>query len=189
MKWYSTLTTLSLALLVSANPVPQKSNRPQVYRLKVVAKHRELTGAYLTVDNGGAGGVSWVGVIPSGSPVQVYTVESPNKGQVELHTYPIGIVDHVLGLVGAGGVLNLSDITNPSSTEFTPGTTVDWTSFKFGGDGDKGNSVTYAGKAGGWIAVPAGYEAWTVKWYDGKALIPQDYMRIEIVYDPVKTVN
>ncbi len=109
--------------------------------------------------------------------MQIYTIQSPkNDSLVELHTYPVGIVDHALGLVGAEqtGLLNFQDVTNPAATSVPVGTTLDWTSFKLAqapATADKpANTVTYArdSQGGKWVAFPAGSNAWSVKWKDGE---------------------
>ena len=116
-----------------------------------------------------------MGVFHTQQPVKVYTVPSGTgqKGLYELHTYPIGIVDHALGLVGNGGLLQLTDVAQPASTTFPVGTTCDWTSFSLGGSRDpdiKGDTLQYNGARGKWVAFPGAGGSWKVTWLTGKPL-------------------
>lgn len=81
----------------------------------------------------------------------------------ELHTYPIGIVDHALALNRTGistGLMYLKDIASPNATRTNgpEGSRVDWKSFTLGGfsetdagsdnsDGDDDDSVPGARRA------------------------------------------
>ena len=95
---------------------------------------------------------------------QVYPIESPNKGQVELHTWPIGIVDHVVGLIGSEAILELKDLVMPASTTWPVGTAVDWTSFVMNFDPaskDTAGELSYA-RGGRWVAFPGRDGGYTV---------------------------
>ena len=100
------------------------------------------------------------------------------KGMYELHTYPVGVVDHALGLVGNnGGLLQLTDVTMPASTTFPVGTTCDWTSFSLGGSRDpdtEGDTLQYNGAKGKWVAFPGASGTWKVTWLTGETLQPSE---------------
>lgn len=96
------------------------------------------------------------------SPVQVYPVESDKEGCSELHTYPVGIVDHSIGLMGPPGLLTLVDMTNPRTVQPGEGTVAQWDTFRIS-DGKLGNDVD-----GQWLAFPTQGNSWTLKWSDGK---------------------
>lgn len=85
---------------------------------------------------------------------RVYPIES-QKDAVELHTWPIGIVDHALGLVGGPAIKQLQDIAMPASKPGPEGDKADWKSFgmKFdpATEGKQG-AVTHPG--GRWVAFP-----------------------------------
>lgn len=96
------------------------------------------------------------------SPVQVYPVESDKEGCNELHTYPVGIVDHSIGLMGPPGLLDLVDMTNPRTVQPGEGTVAQWDTFRIS-DGKLSNDVD-----GQWLAFPSQGNSWTLKWSDGK---------------------
>lgn len=95
------------------------------------------------------------------TPVQVYPVESDKEGCNELHTYPVGIVDHSIGLMGPPGLLTLVDITNPT-IQPGEGTVVQWDTFRIS-DGKLTNNID-----GQWLAFPTQGNGWKVKWTDGE---------------------
>ncbi|EON96892.1 hypothetical protein UCRPA7_7698 [Phaeoacremonium minimum UCRPA7] len=179
MKW------LSLALFASAavaSPVAPRDDLT-VYSLKVSSRTAGLDGSYLACNG------STVGVYQAKQPVKVYTVPSGTgqKGMYELHTYPVGVVDHALGLVGNnGGLLQLTDVTMPASTTFPVGTTCDWTSFSLGGSRDpdtEGDTLQYNGAKGKWVAFPGASGTWKVTWLTGSAIVVQDYIPIDVVLE------
>jgi hypothetical protein len=89
---------------------------------------------------------------------EVYEIETPGKpGLVSLHTWPVGIVDHVLTLQGDNGLYDLVDTVHTSQS--LGGTHYD--TFKLV-DGKVTQDLE-----GGWIAVPSGSD-WKVRWYDGE---------------------
>jgi len=130
-----------------------------------------------------------VGVFKDAVLVQVYSVTNPEKQTCELHQYPVGIIDHVLGLVGPEheGPLTLMDIADPKTRPIPQDRVMDWTSFRplatndsTTGDQDRSpaaplppntEKLTYTGKAKGrWAAFPGSTPGeWTVTWYDGKS--------------------
>jgi hypothetical protein len=129
-------------------------------------KIASLDGEYLSLRN------SQLGVFPGDtafeSAVKFYTMPSQEAtGLVELHTYPVGIIDHTLALVGGQGLLSLKDVANPAATSFPTGTTCDWRSFSM----QDTETLTYAGSSqssGRWVAFPSGIGSWAVKWKDGE---------------------
>lgn len=95
-------------------------------------------------------------------PVQVYTAASSKKGLLELHTYPVGIVDHAVGLHGPPGLMEMVDLANPHQQEKEEdGLVREWDEFRIEGDKllNDGEGKWYA------FVTTAGY--WLVKWYEG----------------------
>ncbi|KAJ9157437.1 hypothetical protein NKR23_g44 [Pleurostoma richardsiae] len=180
---------LSLGTLASSivgSPVSSRDDLT-VYQLKLVSATSSLNGQYLSSN------ASTIGVFRTSGPVQVYTVPSAKQDTVELHTYPIGIVDHALGLVGAGGLLQLTDVANPARANETlpAGTTCDYKSFSLeeargpvtsapAAAAGKGTRLGYQGAKGSWIAFPGAKSSWKVNFYNGQAIVPQDYMHVDI---------
>ena len=108
-------------------------------------------------------------------PVQFYTIPSnKSSGLLELHTYPIGFVDHALAVVGSQGLLVFRDITNPAATSIPVGTILDYSSFSFGEkpatNDTSANVLRYASgsRRGKWVAFPQNGGDWTVMWRDGE---------------------
>jgi hypothetical protein len=115
----------------------------------------DLDGQLVKVD----GSVLGVFENSDNSPVQVYTIENPDDAELSsLHTWPIGIIDHALGLVGSDGFYNLQDIVNPKPTDSDS----HWQTFKLGSDGLVTNDLP-----GVWRVYPGG-NGWELKWVDGK---------------------
>ncbi|KAI0164141.1 hypothetical protein GGR57DRAFT_498246 [Xylariaceae sp. FL1272] len=119
------------------------------------------------------------------SPVQVYPSKSQKPGCMELHTYPVGIIDHSLGLVGEPGFLSFTDMVNPEGME--PGVVYDeddvfhWDTFAV----DANHMLTDTSSQGVWRAYPstgdsAGDDDWEVKWVSGETFTTEDYMPIKI---------
>ncbi|KAL1902851.1 hypothetical protein Sste5346_000762 [Sporothrix stenoceras] len=163
MKWSSPLSALlaSTASFVSANPVA--SRELKLFNLKILSPiNANLNGRYLTINPDGSVGIFSdhpvvTGSIPPKVPVppsvpsadtaaakpppgakfyvtQAGPTGSPDASHYELHSYPIGIVDHALGLNGTAkdGIRYLVDVTNPSynaSAGSDGGNSPDWKSF------------------------------------------------------------
>ena len=74
--------------------------------------------------------------ISAAAPLSFYP-RSGSDGKVELHSYPIGIMDHALGLVGKtrDSLKAFTDLANPAATAFPADTVADWTSFTMSGTG------------------------------------------------------
>lgn len=134
-----------------------------------------LDGKYLSVRD------NKVGVWNGNEPVNFYTAPSPSQsGLVELHTWPIGIVDSVLGLVGSGGLTTLTEISSPETVTYPVGTSADWKSWALieGAPGTGGaarrvsaakNLLDYAGsRTGRWAAFPRANNEWVVTWLEGE---------------------
>lgn len=106
--------------------------------------------------------------------VQFYTLDGSKPGETELHTYPIGIVDHALALRGEGEQLDFIDVVNPAAVTVPSGETYDWTSFNLAaesaGSDKPANCLEYVTEsAGRWAAIPSGNDGeWSVKWQDRK---------------------
>ncbi len=111
--------------------------------------------------------------------MRVFPITDKKTGLAELHTYPIGIVDQILVLVGANGLLDLSQLISPQLPTKGNETTYDWKSFRLAGGnpsspGRPTNSLSYAGAGGDWAAFPSysegkGNKDWSVKWRSGKS--------------------
>lgn len=129
----------------------------------------DLNGKYLsTKDNK-------VGIYNGGTragATQVYTGSSagacPNS--VNLHTWPIGIVDHALGLVGSDGYLDFVDLTAPAGRRENSTATYSWDEFQLTEGGDPGSQIVWKpGKTvkPGWVAFPgAEVGDWVIRYYD-----------------------
>lgn len=120
---------------------------------------KEVNGRYLSSNASTLGLYEGDGF----SPIRVYQASSEKKGCIQLHTYPIGIVDHALGLVGSDGLMTLTDMVNPAAPKPTDGLVIQWDAFQVAD-----NKLTTDGE-GRWIASPTSETSWSVKWTDGKA--------------------
>ncbi|KAK3694708.1 hypothetical protein B0T22DRAFT_533703 [Podospora appendiculata] len=187
MKWQA----LALSVLASTglaspiNPEARDTAAQKVYTLRLSSKEPSLDGQYLGVNG------TLVGVFKAASVVRFYTVPNAKTGNVELHTYPVGVVDHALALVGSEshGLLDFSDVVNPASTTFPTGTKCDYTSFRLsaGEQVAADNTLVYAGASNGrWVVFPTGNGAeWSVKWKASSALTIQNYQLVDVVYEPI----
>jgi hypothetical protein len=104
---------------------------------------------------------SILGVYPGvQTAARVYPVANQNKpGRSSLHTLPIGIVDHVLGLNGSDGLYTLVDAVN-----IPPANDLFYDEFILRG-GLVNHDIT-----GRWVAFPGG-GGWEIKRYDGRSHI------------------
>ncbi|KAI8628409.1 hypothetical protein F5Y19DRAFT_437595 [Xylariaceae sp. FL1651] len=170
MMWTTAILSLSVAAShVWAAPV---DGGLDLFKLKISSPaNAELDGRYLAL-NGSSLGL-YEG--DDTSPVRVYQKSSEKKGCMELHTYPVGFVDHALGLVGPPGLMTFTDIVNPNGTKPGNGQVKEWDTFQMMSD----NKLTNDGR-GAWLAFPAARSSWKVKWSDGSAIMTTDYMPIEI---------
>lgn len=98
-------------------------------------------------------------------PVRVYATESERNGCSELHTYPVGIVDHSIGLVGQPSLLTLVDMVNPREAEPNVGDVTLFNTFRLT-DGKLTNDIE-----GQWMAFPGSGNSWKVKWSDRKSVV------------------
>lgn len=97
-----------------------------------------------------------------GEPLQVYKAASSTPGANTLHTYPIGIVDHALGLDCSAG--SLCTVVDVMTTADGKNDTVDLDSWTIGDNGE----VSQARK-GHWIAGPSSDQGdYDLRWWDGK---------------------
>lgn len=87
---------------------------------------------------------------------EVYPIAEAS-GHSSLHTYPIGIVDHVLDLEGDNGLYTLTDRANIGSG----------TDGSFSANFIVKDGLITQDLKGGWVAFPS-TDGWTIKWYDGK---------------------
>ncbi|KAI3320275.1 hypothetical protein HD806DRAFT_507000 [Xylariaceae sp. AK1471] len=111
------------------------------------------------------------------SAVRVYQTSSEKKGCSQLHTYPVGIVDHALGLVGTPGFMTLTDMVNPEGAAPADGRVTQWDTFRI-----SNNKLTNDGR-GSWLAFPAAENSWRVKWTDGSTMMTDDYMPIDVMME------
>ncbi|KAJ2984812.1 hypothetical protein NUW58_g5865 [Xylaria curta] len=170
MKW--TTAILSLGFIAS-NVQAAPAAGLDLFKLKISSSVKELDGQYL------ASNASKLGVYRGEdvAPVRVYQTSSEKKGCTQLHTYPVGIVDHAIALVGSGGLMTLSEMVNPSGTKPGDGLAMEWDTFRV-----SNSRLTNDGK-GTWIAFPTTKNSWSVKWTDGSAFMTTDYMPVEIVME------
>ncbi|KLU84114.1 hypothetical protein MAPG_03159 [Magnaporthiopsis poae ATCC 64411] len=190
MKWLPSFVVALVASVASAAPVTQSDDPIPVYKLRISARSSPyLDGKYLSVRD------NKVGVWNGNRPVNFYTTPSPShNGLVQLHTWPIGIVDSVLGLVGSGGLTALTEISNPESVTYPVGTSADWKSWALveGAPatgrrvGAPKNLLDYAGsRTGRWAAFPSANSEWIVTWLEGTTYVPESYMIVDVTYEPV----
>ena len=83
---------------------------------------------------------------------------------MELHTYPIGIVDHTLGLEGPEGLLAFVEMVDPKGEKDGDGVVRKWDTFRLTEDETLVNDGD-----GQWYAFPTHDDGWIVKWYDSKS--------------------
>ncbi|CAK7228427.1 hypothetical protein SBRCBS47491_006901 [Sporothrix bragantina] len=147
-------------------------------------------------------------ITPSGKP------SGSADAHYELHTYPIGIIDHALGLNGSStdGLRYLVDVVGPNRTSAgnaggAGGSSPDCQSFTLGrfDSGDNSTSeatidkriapplplytFSYDGASHGtghssWLLMQDGSNTFAAAWYDGYSVITQNYRRVDIVYEP-----
>lgn len=130
--------------------------------------HDTIDGQYL-VANGTDIGV----MLDSQTPVRVYTTASSKaEGLLELHTYPVGIVDHAIALHGPSGLMNMVDMANPKGKHTNDDNVVNvFDTFRVVED-----KLTNDG-SGKWYAFPTERGGYVVKWYDGE-LAPPPTVRV-----------
>ncbi|KAI2466314.1 hypothetical protein F4781DRAFT_406328 [Annulohypoxylon bovei var. microspora] len=172
MKWPVNLLPLGLlAAFASAAPIVER--QLDLYQLQISCPaNKNVDGRFLAMKNNTLGVFDGDDV----SPVRVYTVQGEKDGLNELHTYPVGIVDHSVGLLGPPGLLTLVDMMNPSTVKPGEGEVAQWDTFRL----DEGK-LTNDGE-GQWLAFPGVGATWNVKWSDGSAVITADFMVVDVVY-------
>lgn len=96
------------------------------------------------------------------SPLQVYNASSSKPGASTLHTYPIGVVDHALGLdCSAGSLCTIVDTVDAPGSQTDA---VDLDSWTIGDNGE----VSQA-RVGHWVAKPSSDPgSYDLRWWDGK---------------------
>ncbi|KAI0450804.1 hypothetical protein F5B21DRAFT_410685 [Xylaria acuta] len=170
MKWATAILSLGY---IASNVQAAPAAGLELFKLKVSSSVKELDGHYL------ASNASTLGIYRSDdvSPIRVYQTSSEKKGCSQLHTYPVGIVDHALGLVGSNGLMTLTDMVNPSGAKPADGLVTEWDSFRIAD-----SKLTNDGE-GSWVVFPVSKNSWSVKWTDGSAFMTTDYMPAEIVME------
>ncbi|KAI0018004.1 hypothetical protein F4780DRAFT_563585 [Xylariomycetidae sp. FL0641] len=178
MKFTSQLFSLGLAA-TSALATPLSTRQDDgldLFQLQISSPSMELDGRFLAMSG------NELGIFEGDdtSPVRVYQTDGQKAGCKELHTYPVGFVDHSLGLVGDSetpGFLQFVDLVNPGGKP-TDDSVALWDTFRVSDDG----RLTNDGE-GSWLAFPGEDEgAWTVRWSDGSAMMTQNYLPIEVMY-------
>lgn len=131
---------------------------PNLLTFFVRSSEKAIDGRYLSMN------ASTLGVYErdDASAIRIYQTGSEKKGCSELHTYPVGIVDHALGLLGSNGLMTLMDMVNPSGTKPADGLVMEWDGFRVA------NSKLTNDGQGTWVAFPTGTRSWSVKWADGR---------------------
>ncbi|KAI0407249.1 hypothetical protein F4802DRAFT_46704 [Xylaria palmicola] len=170
MKWTTPAITLGF---IAGSVLAAPTDGLDLFKLKISSTTNRLNGRYLSSN------ASTLGVYDSDefSPIRVYQTSSSKKGCTQLHTYPVGIVDHALALVGADGLMTLTDMVNPAGSKPVDGRVTEWEEFKV-----SDTKLTNNGQ-GSWIAFPTTKSSWSVKWTDGSAFTTANYMPVEIVME------
>ncbi|KAI0007568.1 hypothetical protein F4779DRAFT_591338 [Xylariaceae sp. FL0662B] len=171
MKCVGNLLSFGLAAtLASAAPVVER--QIDLFQLQVSSPmNKDLDGRFLALDN------STLGLFDDDiDPLTVYPVDSEKEGCNELHTYPVGFVDHSLALVGPPGLLTLVDMMNPDSVSPDDGNVALFDTFRIV-DGKVTNDSD-----GQWLAFPDTNNEWKVKWSDGTAVTTENFMPVDVMY-------
>ncbi|KAK3397481.1 hypothetical protein B0T20DRAFT_461504 [Sordaria brevicollis] len=212
MKWQtlilSYLTSTTYAAPVYVEPSPPSP----IYTLRISGGGASLDGHYLSTSG------SVLGVFPdaspsnSGDPIKFYAVPNKETGLVELHNWA-GIIPgsppstpktKAIALVGnaRAGLMELTTLEDPaatcSSAEGDGDIALDceWASFTLNSvpttEGKPANTVTYAAP-GGWVAfkslkTESGEEGWVVRWKLPHATTTQDFVPVDLVYEPIFTI-
>ncbi|KAI0420937.1 hypothetical protein F5X98DRAFT_312413 [Xylaria grammica] len=171
MKWVTAILSLGF---IAGNVQAAPTAGLDLFKLKVVSSVNDVDGRYLSSN------ASTLGLYDGDdvSPIRVYQTSSKKAGCSQLHTYPVGIVDHAIALVGSGGLMTLTDMVNPSGAQPADGLVTEWDSFRI-----SDSKLTNDGK-GNWVVFPTVKSGWSVKWTDGSAFMTTDYMPVEIVMEP-----
>ncbi|KAI1431044.1 hypothetical protein GGR50DRAFT_690042 [Xylaria sp. CBS 124048] len=176
MKWSTAILSLGF---IASNVYAAPTEGLALFKLKVSSDFKELDGHYLSLDSATLG-------IHKGddiSAIRVFPTSSEKTGYSELHTYPIGIVDHALGLIGYDGLLALKDTVNPAGVKPQEGQVFEWDTFQV-----VNGKLTNHGE-GKWLAFPSARDGWTVNWSDGTGFVTTDYMPVEISLEPAGKVG
>ncbi|KAK7415420.1 hypothetical protein QQZ08_012361 [Neonectria magnoliae] len=198
------LSILSVAALVSCailpNSEPQSNEQGglvkradafQTFRLKLKSKHQKALKKKYLSRRSGVVGVFGDGEKIDGLEVTMDTQHGWHRDNIGLSTYPIGIVQHALGVTGHSGYLDLLDLTLPSGHGAKHGDyTYCWQNFTTGELGGKKaykeTRQLFLGPPNsadpGWIAAPIGKGEWVIKHYNRShnAVVIQNYIPVEI---------
>jgi len=187
------LQAFALSLLAStalATPVRRDINHP-VYTLRLSSHDDSLDGLYLTTApkpgnaNANATTLGVSTASPAAGPtIKFYAVLDPSTQLSELRTP--STTETALAVVGTNGLLDFASLADPAGAagSLPEGTTVDWTSFRL--DQAEG-TVGYGAKGseGSWVAFPVDGEAWAVKWKGANAWTTDNYLPVQVVFEPV----
>ncbi|KPM46076.1 hypothetical protein AK830_g509 [Neonectria ditissima] len=198
------LHILSVAGLVSGAVLPKSETQSvepgsglakradalQTYHLKLKSNQKSLKKKYLSLRSGVVG-VFDAGEKADGVEVTLDSIQGYKSNDWVLSTYPIGIVEHALGLTGHSGYLDFVDLVQPSGHKPNrKGQTYSWQNFTIGDLGGKGDykdtNELWLGASDdsdpGWIASPIGNEEWVIKHYtkNNESVVIQNYIAVEI---------
>ncbi|KAJ8120504.1 hypothetical protein ONZ43_g2802 [Nemania bipapillata] len=153
MKWVTAILSLGF---IASNVHAAPTDGLDLFKLKVSSSEKAINGRYLAMN------ASTLGIyeLDDTSAIRVYQTGSEKKGCTELHTYPVGIVDHALGLVGSNGLMTLMDMVNPEGIKPGDGVVAEWDAFRV-----SNSRLTNDGQ-GTWVAFPTAMRSWSVKWAD-----------------------
>jgi hypothetical protein len=157
-------------LAASVLAAPQGSgSEPTLYSLLVTSTEENINGRFVVSDAG-----SIVLTDDRRAPLQVYVTDSTLEGASELHTWPIGIVDHVIALSGGPALQQLVDelsitLSSPSLSSFIVN-----------------GALVVDDSAGEWRAFPTAH-GWTIHWYDGVSPITANAFGVQITLVEVTT--
>ncbi|ORY61569.1 uncharacterized protein BCR38DRAFT_36888 [Pseudomassariella vexata] len=161
-----------LAAAVLASPIIQQRADMQVYKLSVSCKlNAALDGQEIKLSG------STLGVYQdaNATPVQVYPTNTTTQDVLSLHMYPIGIVDHALGLTNGPGLFDFVDIVNPAASSSSG----DWQTFQMSEGKITNDNV------GQWLAFPDTSSSWVIRWSDNTGVTTADYMPVDVLYQSI----
>ncbi|KAH8649267.1 hypothetical protein BX600DRAFT_517645 [Xylariales sp. PMI_506] len=175
MKSFFSIVSLSLLAInfVEAAPNPDAL---QYYTLSIqTTKNANLNGQPIAANG------ARVGALTDGTPPAKWYVINNNilPGLVSIHMQPNGFEDHALALNDIlDGLSELENLVNPS---YSLGAITHWNTFTWERDGTVSQDLD-----GYWIALsyPNG---WEIQWYNGRAIIPQNYVVVNITYTAVSS--
>ncbi|KAH7159867.1 hypothetical protein B0J13DRAFT_539844 [Dactylonectria estremocensis] len=156
------------------------------YRLKLKSEFKYLNGKYLGIQSKVLG--VYDNTLEEDNGVQV-TLNGNEKNLWSLPVYPVGIVEHALGLVGSKGYLEFRVLTQPSGrvAELSDEkATYAWTEFHVGQENGEGlRELTYGAlrSTPGWIAAPVGLNQWKIKHYNEGVVVIHNFVPVKVMLE------